>query len=111
MKYLYLLLAVLGALLPLSQFVPASMDGSFSVANLISEMTATRNLRGIAFDLMIAAITGIVFMVREGRRLRVRLLWLPLVGTVVIGFSFGLPLFLYLRERQLLRGEEKSSEA
>lgn len=101
MKRIYLLLAILGALLPLSQFVPASLEGSFSVGNLISELMATRNLRGIAFDLMIAAITGVVFMVREGRRLKVRILWLPLLGTFLVGFSFGLPFFLYLRERTL----------
>lgn len=101
MKLLYLVLAILGALLPLSQFVPASLEGTFSVGSLISEVTATRNLRGIAFDLMVAAITGVVFMVREGRRLKVKLLWLPLLGTILIGFSFGLPFFLYLRERAL----------
>ena len=101
MKLIYLLLAILGAILPLSQFVPAFLEGSFSVGNLISELMATRNLRGIAFDLMIAAITGVVFMVREGRRLKVRILWLPLLGTFLIGFSFGLPFFLYLRERTL----------
>ena len=101
MKLIYLLLAILGAILPLSQFVPASLEGSFSVGNLISELMATRNLRGIAFDLMIAAITGVVFIVREGRRLKVRILWLPLLGTFLVGFSFGLPFFLYLRERTL----------
>ena len=98
MRYLYLLLAILGAALPLSQFIPASVDGSFSVSGLIAEQMATRNLRGIAFDLLIAAVTGVVFMVAEGRRKRVPHLWAPLIGTVFVGFSFGLPLFLYLRE-------------
>ncbi|MFP4331501.1 MAG: DUF2834 domain-containing protein [Alkalispirochaetaceae bacterium] len=98
MRYLYLLLAILGAVLPLSQFVPASIDGSFSVGQLISELMATRNLRGVAFDLLVAAVTGVVFMVVEGRRKRVAHLWLPLIGTVFVGFSFGLPIFLFLRE-------------
>jgi hypothetical protein len=33
--------------------------------------------------------------------LDVRLLWLPIDATCLIGVSCGLPLFLYLRERQL----------
>lgn len=82
MKWLYLVLAILGAALPLSQFVPASMDGSFSVVNLMGELMATRNLRGITFDLMVAAVTGVVFMIAEGRRLAVRFFWVPLIGTV-----------------------------
>ena len=98
MRSVYLILAILGALLPLSQFVPASIEGSFSVGALLSEVSATRNLRGVALDLMVAAITGLVFFIHEGRRLRVRHLWLPVLGTLLVGFSFGLPIFLYLRE-------------
>lgn len=109
MKWLYLCLAVLGAALPLSQFVPASMDGSFSVANLLSELMSTKNLRGIAFDLGIAALTGVVFMIAEARRMKIRLVWLPLLGTVLIGYSFGLPLFLYLRERARTNGSDSQS--
>ena len=30
-----------------------------------------------------------------------RLLWLPVAGLLAVGVSFGLPLFLYLRERAL----------
>ncbi len=111
MKWLYLILAILGAVLPLSQFVPASMDGSFSVANLVNELMATRNLRGIAFDLMVAAVTGIVFIIAEARRLSIRLVWIPLLGTVLIGFSFGLPFFLFLRERNAPRGQGSGREA
>ena len=99
MRYLYLVLALLGAALPLSQFVPASIDGSLTVTSLLSEAMATRTLRGLSFDLLLAAITGIIFMVVQSRREGLRHLWAPLLGTLFIGFSFGLPLFLYLRER------------
>src|SRR5260370_36647041 len=37
----------------------------------------------------------------EGKRLGMRLLWLPILGLCTVGVSFGLPLFLYLRERAL----------
>lgn len=106
MRYLYLVLALLGAALPLSQFIPASIEGSFSVGQLIAEQMATPILRGIGFDLLIAAVTGILFMVVEGRRMKVRHLWAPLVGSVFIGFSFGLPLFLYLRELRVAQEQE-----
>ena len=37
----------------------------------------------------------------EGKRLGMRLLWLPILGLCAVGVSFGFPLFLYLRERVL----------
>jgi hypothetical protein len=44
-----------------------------------------------------------VFIGSEGKRLGMRLLWLPIVSVFVVGVSLGLPLFLYLRQLQLDR--------
>jgi hypothetical protein len=100
MGYLYLALAVVGAVLPLSQFIPASMAGEFSISGMMEQLTATRTVTGFTFDLTVAALAGIVFIIAEGIRRGVRHYWIALVGTVLIGFSFGLPFFLFLRERQ-----------
>jgi Terpene cyclase DEP1 len=43
----------------------------------------------------------ISFIQSEGTRLRVRLLWLPTIGTLIVGVSFGFPLFLFLRQVML----------
>lgn len=98
-KTIYLVLAILGIVLPMSQFIPASLDGEFSVAGMIEGMTANRTVTGVTLDFMVAVVTGIIFGVFEAVRLKIRLAWIPLVGTFLIGFSFGLPFFLYLRER------------
>jgi len=57
------------------------------------------NRRGM--DVLLSAVTLIVFIRREGSRRKLRLLWLPIGASCLIGVSCGLPLFLYLRERQL----------
>jgi len=49
------------------------------------------------------AIVLLSFIQSEGRRLRMRFLWLPMLGTVFVGVSLGLPLFLYLRQLELDR--------
>jgi hypothetical protein len=42
--------------------------------------------------------------------LNLRLLWMPISATCLIGVSCGLPLFLYLRERQMaLESNPKNS--
>ena len=45
----------------------------------------------------------LLFIQSEGRRLRMRFLWLPMLGTVLVGVSLDLPFFLYLRQLELDR--------
>jgi hypothetical protein len=52
---------------------------------------------------LVAATTGVLFIVVEAVRRRIRLAWIAVVGTFLIGFSFGLPFFLFLRQIQLDR--------
>jgi hypothetical protein len=51
-----------------------------------------------AIDVLVSAIVLIVFTQVEGRRLRMRYVWVPVMGTLLVGVSLGLPLFLYLRQ-------------
>ncbi len=103
MRHIYLIIAVLGAILPLSQFIPASLAGQFSAGQLIADISANRNVAGLSLDLGVAALAGVVFMIAETVRMRIRLAWIAIVGTIIIGFSFGLPFFLFLRELRLAK--------
>ncbi len=103
-KAIFLTLAVLGIVLPMSQFIPASIEGEFSVGGMFSEMTATRTITGVTFDFLVVVLTALVFAAWETSRLKIRFAWIPLIGTFLIGASFGLPFFLYLRERALDAG-------
>jgi len=67
------------------------------------ELFANRISAFFAMDVIVSAIVLLWFIQSEGRRLRVGLLWLPTVGTLVVGVSFGLPLFLFLRKVTLDR--------
>jgi hypothetical protein len=103
-KTIFLILALLGIVLPMSQFVPASIEGEFSLSGMFAEMTATRTITGVTLDFLVVVLTAIVFAARETARLKIRHAWIPLIGTFLIGASFGLPFFLYLRERALEAG-------
>lgn len=96
---LWLLLAIVGTILPMSQFIPASIAGEFSVRALVRDVTDTRLARGVAADLAVAATTGVLLIILDGVRRRIRGWWIALLGTFLIGFSFGLPFYLYLRDR------------
>jgi hypothetical protein len=101
LRYVYLTLAVLGTILPMSQFIPASIEGSFSIGALWADSTDTQLVTGLTYDLMVAAVTGLLFIVVDAVRNKIKLAWISVVGTFLIGFSFGLPFYLFLREVKL----------
>lgn len=103
-KWLYLGLAFVGIILPMSQFIPASLDGEFSVGGMFEAMFANRTIAGVSLDFTVVVVTAIAFGVAEAVRLRLRLAWIALAGTFLIGASFGLPFLLYLRERAIEAG-------
>jgi len=100
MRGLYLFFALIGAALPYSQFLPWLAENGFNLRMLFSELFATRIGAFFGFDVLISAVVLIGFIRRDGAKRRIRLLWLPIAATCLIGVSCGLPLFLYLRERQ-----------
>lgn len=103
-KFLYLVLAAAGTVLPMSQFIPATMAGEFSVAAMFAAMFANPIIAGVSLDFTVVVVTALVFAGFETPRLKIRTAWIPLVGTFLIGASFGLPFFLYLRQRALESG-------
>jgi hypothetical protein len=102
-RHFYLVCCVLGLVLSYSQFVPWLLEHGFNVALLFRELFANRISAFFAMDVIVSAIVLICFIQSEGKRLRVGLLWLPTVGTLAAGVSFGFPLFLFLRQVTLDR--------
>lgn len=74
-----------------------------NMAMFMRDLFANRIAAFFALDVIVSAIVLLSFIQSEGRRLRMRFLWLPMLGTVLVGVSLGLPLFLYLRQLELDR--------
>jgi hypothetical protein len=102
-RHFYLICCVLGLVLPYSQFVPWLLEHGSNVTLLFRELSANRISAFFAMDVIVSAIVLIWFIQAEGKRLRMRLLWLPTLGTLLVGVSFGFPLFLFLRQVKLDR--------
>ncbi len=106
-KNVYLILCVLGAAIPYSQFIPWVAENGLHFGLLVRQLFANRISAFFGLDVLVSSVVLVVFMRTEGRLLRIRLRWLPIVALCVVGVSLALPLFLYLREREL----ESSNEA
>ena len=98
-QYLYLLLAILGAVLPYSQLVPFLREHGLALRLLVEQLFANRISAFFGLDVVISSLVLWTFVFVEGRRRKIRHLWLPVVGNLLVGVSLGLPLFLYMRER------------
>jgi len=103
-KHLYLTLALVGTVLPLSQFLPFLRDHGLNASLFVEQLFATRIGAFFGFDVLVSAVVLWVFVYFEGRRISIPRPWAPVLATVLVGVSLGLPLFLYLRELQLERG-------
>jgi len=101
MKYLYLILCIFGIILPYSQLIPYMLENTFDIASFIDQLFVNRVSALIALDLFVTALTYIIFAVSEGISLKIKHLWIPILGTFLVGASLGFPLFLYLREINL----------
>jgi len=101
LKTVYLVLCVLGAALPLWQIAPWLAANGLDVSLLFGQLFADRVGAFFGMDVIVSAVVLAVFVLAEGKR--VRRCWLALVATAAVGVSLGLPLFLYMRERELER--------
>ncbi len=101
-KNVYLVLCILGAVIPYSQFVPWLLENGFNASLFVHQLFANRISAFFAWDVLISAVVVVGFVRSEGKRSGVQMVWLPILGVLTVGVSFGLPLFLYLHERALL---------
>ncbi|MGO4852487.1 DUF2834 domain-containing protein [Phaeovulum sp. W22_SRMD_FR3] len=102
LRLCYLTLAVLGAVLPMRQFLAHLSANDWSLPALASGWMANRAATGLAYDLMIAALVLTVWILAETRvRRNWSALW-AIPATFFIGVACGLPLYLFLRTRKVI---------
>jgi hypothetical protein len=108
-KHLFLILSIIGIILPYSQFVLFTNQYGFDLKLMLEQIFINRMSSGIALDAMWAAVVLIFFIVSENKNLKIKHLWAPIVGIFMIGLSFAFPFYLYLREIALATQKKDAS--
>jgi hypothetical protein len=104
-KYVYLGLFLLGVVVPYAAFLPWLMiHGGMDLDLFIYELFGNLISTFFAADVIVSAIVLWAFVVIEGKRAGVRHKWAPILASITIGVSAGLPLFLFLRESAVQPG-------
>lgn len=99
-RYLYLVLCFLGAALPYSQLVPFLREHGFDLRLLGEQLFANRISAFFGLDVVVSSVVLWAFVFTEGRRRKMRHLWVYVLSNLAVGVSLALPLFLYMRERK-----------
>ncbi len=101
MKWLYLIAAILGTILPLSQFIPFLMAYGFDLPLFFRQLFQNHVSGFFGMDVIVSSLVLWLFVFSEGRRRGMSNLWLYVVCNLAVGVSLALPLFLFFRERKL----------
>ncbi|SEW38818.1 Protein of unknown function [Cognatiyoonia koreensis] len=102
MRYVYLALAIWGAIHPMYYFISWFQAEGWDIMKMVDAWHVNAASSGLVWDLTIAAITLTIFILSETL---VRKNWIALLAipaTFGIGVSCGLPLYLYLRSRPIV---------
>lgn len=108
LKHVYMIFSVLGAALPLSQFVPWLIANGVDLPLFFDQLLVNPISRFFVLDVVISALVLITLIMVESNRLAIKKGWLAIVATLCVGVSLGLPLFLYLRQLTLDEQQQAS---
>ena len=100
-KTLYLVLCIVGAVLPYWQFLPWVAANGLHMPQFFRELFANRISAFFGMDVIVSATVLVVFMRTESRRLGMTRPWLCVLALLTVGVSLALPMFLYIREATL----------
>lgn len=97
-KVFYVLLCVIGTILPYWFLVPFLREHGLDLRLIGEQLFANQISSFFGIDVIVTTVCLWIFIYFEGRKLRVKHLWAPVVASLTVGVSLGLPLFLFLRE-------------
>ena len=98
LKHLYLLLALVGTVLPYAAFLPFLRAHGLDLRLLREQLFGMPVAAFFGWDVILSSVVLFVLVITEWRRTRLRFPWAPIVANMLVGVSLALPLFLYLRE-------------
>ncbi len=109
MQWSYLIIAILGAVLPLSQLLPFLTTYGFDIPLLFRQLFQNHVSAFFGLDVIVSSIALWVLVFSEGPRRGMKNLWVYVLCNLAVGVSLALPLFLFFRERKLQGAHEQTT--
>ena len=103
MARFWLLMTLVGTVVPYVFFVPWAIEHDFNIPLLFVQNSETLADRFFTADLILTGLCFLIYIIARERRRHVPCYGLAIAGLLLVGISCGLPLYYYLEERQRLR--------
>ncbi|MEM6483002.1 MAG: DUF2834 domain-containing protein [Pseudomonadota bacterium] len=100
MKYVFLALAVWGAIHPMYYFISWFNANGYDIMAMVDAWHVNDATSGLVWDLTVAAAALTLWVIWETVKARDWLRLIAIPATFCIGVSCGLPLYLFLRIRR-----------
>lgn len=94
---IYLLLSVIGLIGTWYYNFLAIQQGR----DFFADWSSTPAVSSATTDLFIVASAASIFMYLEGKKLKMKYIWLYILGSFITAIAFTFPLFLAMRERKI----------
>ncbi len=102
LKYIYLLLAILGICYTWYFNIQFYLtEDNTSILNFIAQTKTTFPAKSFSADLAVVVLTFFVWYIPESLKLKIKYWWILIPLTFLIAIAFTFPMFLYMRELRL----------
>ena len=97
-RWIWWVAALIGAILPLSQFLPWALEDAGNIGLFLRESMTTPAARTVLADVLWAAAVFSAFAVVQAWRTKSWTLLFSVLATWTVGLSCGLPLYFALKK-------------
>ena len=94
MKNIFLLMCVLGVILPYYHLINFLLENNWSMVGFGSEIFSSHPTSMISWDITIAATSFFIFLIYKQKKKKMNILKY-IICLFLVGFSLALPLYLY----------------
>lgn len=99
MRHVYLILAIIGGVVPMYYFVSWFEEHGYDLGAMVEAWNVNDATTGLTYDLTISAVALLIWVIAETARNGRWLNLIAIPATFCIGVSCGFPLYLWLRTR------------
>jgi hypothetical protein len=94
-----LAITIIGFIVPNAMVIAWTAENGWDPGGYFEAWVGSLPSAQLTADLVIVFLAFLVMLEWEGRRKGMRLWWVPIPASLLIGICFGFPLFLLMRER------------
>lgn len=98
MKWVYGFMALVGLIVPIKEFVLWVIENGFNISLFLKQAMANRISIFAWLDVIICVLVIIIMTIHKKNESTMRGWWIPIIASVTVGASLGLPLLLFMQE-------------